>query len=277
MKVKDLHEYLGTIAPKRENTVDVILAGDPDMEISKVATCWMPYLDTLQTAYDMGCNTVVCHEPLEYAHRGWDAAGCDVKDACSQKGLNHALGLYQAAVDDKREWLRERGMAVIRCHDALDLAEGFGVPDAFSRLLGLGDRPLIEKKPYLRVFGIEPASAMDVAKDFAKRLRALNQTEIKLYGDPEREVTSVGIGTGCCCDPLDLLEMGAELVVSINDIVRTWIHCPFANDTGLPLLVIDHGTSEEAGVGELCEHLRSALGLDIVHIPQGAGHIAVNG
>lgn len=275
MTVKQLNEYLLTLAPKRENTVDQILYGDPDMTVGKVATCWMPYLDTLEKAYQLGCNTVVCHEPLLYAHRGWDGDYCDVKDACQKRGLDHALGLYQSAVDDKREWLRAHGMAVIRCHDALDVAAQIGVPYAFTRLLGLEEKPVVEQTPYMRVFEIEPTRAMDVAKDFAQRLAPLHQSEIAFYGDPEYSVSAIGIGTGCCCDPLDLMNMGADLIVTINDIVKTWIHCPFCRDTGMPLLVIDHGTSEEAGVRALAGQLESALSLTVCHIEQGAGHIPV--
>ena len=275
MKIKELHDFLGTIAPKRENTVDQILFGDPDMEIGRVATCWMPYLDTLQKAYELGCTTVVCHEPLEYAHRGWDGDYCDVKDACQKRGLNHALALYQSAVDDKREWLGAHGMAVVRSHDGLDAAKGFGTVEAFSRLLGLDSRPLVEQRHYLRVFDVEGLTAMDLAKDFAKRLAPLHQSELAFYGDPEYAVSAVGIGTGCCCDPVDLLDMGADFIVTINDTVKTWIQCAFARDTGIPLVVIDHGASEEAGVRELCEHLREKLSLDAIHIPQGAGHTPV--
>ncbi len=277
MTVQQLMDALHALTPMREKTVDQILHGDPDHEIKRVATCWMPYLDTLERAYAAGCDTVVCHEPLFYSHRGWDNGEyCDVKDACQQRGLSHALALYQAAVDEKRAFLTEKGMHVIRCHDALDAVPGFGVPAALGRVLGLDGMELVDETTYMKVYQLpKPRLAKDIARDFAARLAPLNQAELCFYGDPEREISAVGFGTGCCCDPLDLLNMGAELVVAIHDIARTWIHAPFARDTGLPLLLIDHGASEEPGVNELTEHLKTTLGLDAIHLPQGAGHLSV--
>ena len=277
MTLLQLLDALHALTPMRENTVDQILHGDPSHEIGRVATCWMPYLDTLERAYQAGCDTVVCHEPLFYSHRGWDNGEyCDVKDACEKRDLAHTLALYQAAVDDKRAFLTAHGMHVVRCHDALDAVPGFGVPSALGRVLGLNGLELVDESTYMRVYQLpQPRLCKDIARDFAQRLAPLNQTELCLYGDPEREISAIGYGTGCCCDPLDLLNMGAEMVVAIHDIARTWIHCSFARDTGLPLLLIDHGTSEEPGVCELTDYLRDALRLDALHLPQGAGHISV--
>jgi hypothetical protein len=86
-------------------------------------------------------------------------------------------------------------------------------------------------------------------------------------------VRSVGLGTGCICDPLEYMDLAPDLFVGIDDTIRTWIQTTWAEDTGRPLVVVNHGASEEAGVRALSEHLRSAFpGHGVVHFPEGCGY-----
>jgi hypothetical protein len=60
------------------------------------------------------------------------------------------------------------------------------------------------------------------------------------------------------------------MYIAINDIVRTWIQTSFANDSGKPLVVIDHGTAEEPGMRLLSELLQKHINsIDTVHFQQG--------
>ena len=83
-------------------------------------------------------------------------------------------------------------------------------------------------------------------------------------------VSSVGIGTGCICDPLNFSHLNPDLYIAISDVVRTWVQTSYAKDSGKPLIVIDHGTSEEAGMQMLSEFLKDKIpGKEIMHFPQG--------
>ena len=47
----------------------------------------------------------------------------------------------------------------------------------------------------------------------------------------------------------------------------------YAEDTGKPLIVINHGTSEEYGMRLLSEHLKAAFShLEIIHFSQGCSY-----
>lgn len=271
MKAVELLEYLRTLSKVRPNTVDQIVHGDPNREIVKLGLCWMPYRDTLERAAADGVNVMVVHEAPFYVHRGWESPENDVKRKCLETGCDKALAIYEEAVASKRALLDRLGLTLVRCHDALDAAQGFGVPFAFARHLGYTEHIPTTGNPYLRLYRIPEIDALTEAKRVLARMKDLGQGAAFFYGDGARRITKVGLGTGCCCDPAELLDMGSELIISITDTARTWIHGEFARDTGRPLLVVDHGASEDCGVRELRDHLAGMLDAPCVDYPQGAG------
>lgn len=273
MKAFELDQHLKSLFTVSGDTVDGILAGSPERKIEKIGTCWLPYWETLKKMSNDGINVVVCHEPLFYAHRGWNAPQNDVKTYCAEHNLNKALSEYEQQVHIKNDWIIEHKMTIIRCHDVLDNVDGFGITYAFAHLIGLKDQNLINKRDYIHVYGIKETTAVEVVKSLAEKLMPLQQGSIAFYGDLNRHVKNVGIGAGCGSDPLDMMELGADFCITITDVMRTWIHGAFANDTGLPLAVVNHGVSEEAGVKELSNYLAHELGVPVTHYPQGSGYI----
>ena len=60
------------------------------------------------------------------------------------------------------------------------------------------------------------------------------------------------------------------MFIAITDVVRTWIQTSYARDCGKPLVVIDHGTSEEPGIRMLSDFLTEKLpGTETIHFKQG--------
>jgi hypothetical protein len=91
-------------------------------------------------------------------------------------------------------------------------------------------------------------------------------------------VDSVGIGTGCYSDPIEFMDLAPALFVSIDDIVRTWTQIVYARDSGHPLVVVNHGATEEAGVRGLSEFLTNRYpGRRVIHYAQGCGYEWVTG
>ena len=167
----------------------------------------------------------------------------------------------------------ENDLVIIRCHDVLDSVAGFGVPLAFARVLGFAEDKLHNSNTYYRVYNVEPTPAIKMAEYIVAQLKSFDQTGVQFYGDPDFQVTRVGIGTGCACNPIDFMNMGANFYVAIDDSIRTWIQTVYAQDTGIPLVVLNHGTSEENGVRLLSEHLQSACPhVPVIHFNQGCGY-----
>lgn len=261
--VQELQDYLRSLKKVSEPSVDRIIIGDPDMEIQKIATCWMPYFETLKEAKRQGANVVVTHEPTFYSHFDPLSGG---DDYCVTPASKKA---YEDLIEEKRAWIEENHMAVIRCHDVLDVVEDFGIPYALAEFLELTDR--VYKSDYYHVYEIEPAPAETVVNTFLKKMKTIGQEIIQFYGDPDRIVTKIGIGTGYMTDPLVEMETGADFFIAINDIVRTWVQCMFSQDSGMPLAIIDHGAAEEMGVRKLSEKLRQETEIEVMHLPQGCG------
>ena len=268
MTAKDLNAYLRSLVEVSEPSVDKIIVGDPDTVISKIGTAWMPYWNTLKEARAAGVNTMVVHEPTFYTHRDLEETRWDYLNAPSP-----GKELYVEQVAAKKKWIEESGMVVIRCHDVLDKIEGYGIPFAFGRALGFQDSDIVRSKMYYNVYEIEPQPAVEVARMIALKLRPASQPGVAFYGDENYMVSTVGLGTGCICNPLEFMDLEMDLAIAIDDSINTWTQTTFAEDTGRPLVVINHGTTEEFGMKELSDQLDISLNnYEVIHFKQGCGY-----
>jgi putative NIF3 family GTP cyclohydrolase 1 type 2 len=270
---KDVAAHLRSIVAVDEPSVDRIVVGDPSTPVTGIGTCWLPYWETCRQAVRDGVNLLVVHEPTFYTHWDLDERSPDLFGA-SPAGRR----AYLEAVEEKKRWILDNGLVVIRCHDVLDKVGGWGIPFAFGLHLGFGDGDIVRSRPYYNVYRVAPRPAAEVARSIAAKLAAFGQPGVAFYGDRRRVVGSVGVGTGCFCDPIEFMDLRPDLFIALDDIVRTWTQTVFARDTGYPLVVVNHGTSEEAGVRLLAEHLKATYpGRKIVHYPQGCGYEWVTG
>ena len=265
---RDLNDYLRSLIEVDEPSVDKVIVGDPDTRISRIGTAWMPYWRTLKEALSQGVNTMVVHEPTFYTHRDLEETKWDHLGAPSP-----AKELYLEQVAAKKQWIEENGMVVIRCHDVLDKIGQYGIPFAFGRALGFKDSALIRSRTYYNVYGIETRPAMEVARQIAAKLEGVGQPGVAFYGDENFPVSSVGLGTGCICDPVQYMDLDMDLAIAIDDSVSTWKQTTFAADSGRPLVVVNHGSTEEFGMKELSVQLNKHLApTETMHFKQGCSY-----
>lgn len=280
MKIKtanDLNHYLRSLCRVEEPSTDQLLAGDGETVIQKVGTCWMPYFKTIKEAYRQGVNVLVTHEPLFYS--GWDMEleENEYNELFMRTGSVRAREQYLAMIQEKKTWIEAHQMAVIRCHDVLDRLKDTGIADSFAVLLGFQKERLVFADDFLRVYEIEEQTAGEIAVQIARLLKSAGQQGLAFYGDKEKKIKTIGIGTGCYSNPIELMEHGAQMCISLNDVIRTWVQAAYAADSGYPLVVIDHGTSEESGVESLCRLLKQKLDCECIHFPQGCGFEWIRG
>ena len=267
----DVNKYLRSLCEVKEPSVDRVIIGNPETEVTRIGTAWMPYWKTLRRAVEHGVNTMVVHEPTFYTH--WDLQAEDPEYTEKTEAGKTA---YLKAIDQKKQWINDQGLVIIRCHDVLDIVPEFGVPFAFGQALGFTNKDIIRSKKYFNVYQMESTPAIQVAKLIAEKLKSVDQAGVAFYGDPEYPVSALGLGTGCACDPLDFIDKNADLYVAIDDTIRTWTQSTFAEDTGKPLIVINHGTSEEFGVRLLRDQLSKAFPeYPVEHFNQGCGYLWV--
>jgi putative NIF3 family GTP cyclohydrolase 1 type 2 len=268
LTARDLHQYLRGLYSVREPSVDRIIIGDPETKIKKAGTTWTPYLKTLKNAVSQGINVLIVHEPTFYTH--WDL---DKKTQDFYNSPSPAKDQYLEALETKKKWIESNGLVIIRSHDVPDIIKNFGIPFAFGKKLGFKNEDIVRSKDFYNVYKVEKNSAANIAEKIAGKLKDFNQPGVAFYGDPNRMVSTVGLGTGCICDPQQYAELDPDLCIAIDDTIRTWIQTTYAEDTGKPLVVINHGTSEEMGMRLLNEHLRKNIpSIDFIHLSQGCSY-----
>jgi putative NIF3 family GTP cyclohydrolase 1 type 2 len=268
MTAHELNQWLRSLHAVPEPTVDRIIVGDPAAIVRSIALVWMPTWAALREAAAHGANVVVAHEPTFFTHHdldGFDAAFADVPPK--------AKALLDATREAKLRWINESGIVVIRCHDVLDAMPG-GVVDCLAKGLGFSIDDYAASWNRYRVVRLStPMRAEDVARQLATSFALLGQPGVGFYGDAARRVHTLGLGTGYGCEPWRFVELGADMGVTIDDRLKTWTEGEWAEDSGFPLAVINHGTSEEWGVRRLAALMWKQFHPLSVHlIAQGCGY-----
>jgi putative NIF3 family GTP cyclohydrolase 1 type 2 len=249
----DIQRYLRSLYEVKEPSCDQIIVGDANRPVTKLATTWMGYWRTCKKAVDAGVNTLVVHEPTFYSH--WDLGD----QSARYRRDKLAETAYEKTIAEKRKWIEDNGLTIIRCHDVLDRVAEIGIPFALGQALGFANTDIVRSRPCYNVYAIEPRPASEVARHIAARLAAFRQPGVAFYGDEDRTIKTVGVGTGCICDPVQFASLNPDLFIAIDDSVNTWIQTTYAEDSGHPLVIINHGASEEPGMKLLAGHLSEAF------------------
>ncbi len=98
-----------------------------------------------------------------------------------------------------------------------------------------------------------------------------------MVGHPETPVSRVAIGTGAITQLFVYVrefgvssEHPVDLAICTDDGFTYWQHGAYALDVGLPVIIVNHATSEEPGMMQLAEHLKKRFPEVPVHfIPRG--------
>jgi len=254
MKARELQSYLqslnaGWVNPER--TVDTFKSGELDDTISGIAVAWMSYTWALKKALELGCNLFITHEPTYYDHFDNDA------ERFSLPGVR-----------DKQRFIKANRLIILRCHDLWDQMPGIGIPDSWAGLLGLGSP--IDGQGYFRIYDVSDRTAAEVAGQVAARTRSFGQQAVQLIGPADKPVTRLGIGTGAITPFLSFIrDYGVDLAICTDDGLSYWRDGAYAIDMGIPLIVVHHAVSEEAGVINLARHLQARFPeVPVHHIPQ---------
>ena len=258
MTAFELNQQLNHLIPVLpERTVDRVIYGDPRVQVKGIAVAWMPYRETIVEAARRGANVLVVHEPTFYDH--WDLQGDFQSDEQTEA---------------KKQLIDSLGVTIVRCHDVWDVVPDMGIPFAWGAFLELG-RPVTVDR-YYHMCEVPEQTALAFARHVASKTAELGQPSAGFYGDPDRVVRKIGIGTSCGSDPFALYALGADLAIAVDDIVRAWVAGEWCRDSGRPLVVVNHGVSEEPGMAALAGYLAATFpGLPVTHIRQRCSFVSV--
>jgi len=226
--------------PWRAETVDNVIAGNPDTPVTGIATTMMSTLDVIERAAAAGKNLVITHEPTFYLHQ--DKTEPLVADAT-----------YQF----KADFIRRHGMVVFRFHDHWHAHHPDGIALGMARELGWEANA---DPADLRLFTFSGTPLGRFAKEIAARLKIRT---MRVVGDPSLEVRRAIASWGYVSQ-----ERGIELLarpdvdVLIGGETREWEVVEYAQDiiaTGKKkaLIVMGHVASEQSGMKYCAEWLRS--------------------
>ena len=273
MKAKELHEHFKRVGTwvDWEHTVDRFLAGDPNIEVEGIAASWMPTFPNLEKALNAGCNLFVTHEPL-YAiavnGQGRVIGGTPFIDP-------HLQGIKKQVFDKndvwvkKQKWLEETGMTVYRCHDFWDDFPEIGIHGAWADWLGLSGEP-VEARKFYEVHEFEEMTVGDLAKRILKRVKPLGQEAVHVVGDLRKRVSRIAIGTGAITNYREMYKMRADVLLLTDDGTRLWESGQWAIDSGIPLIIVNHSTSEEPGMIALSRYIQKIFpDVLVMHVPTG--------
>lgn len=254
----------------RSTTVDRIILGEAGKEINKILVSWMSTMPAVRYAIDNGFDMLMTHEPTFWIHRN-EIESLDCKSECNAK---------LAAAQDKRKLIEDSGLVVIRNHDVWDRIPDVGIPWALARFLGLNSQPYsIGSDGYLLAYGIDEINMVDLAAKISKLTAGLGDPVVQLFGCKSSKITKLGIGTGCFCYPDLFMDMGCNGAIVCDDGCLYWKDISWALETGLPLIRIGHGTSEEPGMSSLTDYINENLvGISAEHykLKLGVSYIGNN-
>jgi putative NIF3 family GTP cyclohydrolase 1 type 2 len=254
-----------------EFTVDQFLAGDPESDVTGIAVSWMPTFSNLKTALDAKCNLFVTHEPLftlVLDKEGKIIGGSILSDP--HIGAETAYSFDQNDVwVKKKKWLDETGIVVYRCHDFWDDFPEIGIHGAWANWLGLTEKPVAAKMFY-EVHEVGNVTLSDLAEKILQRVKTLGQDVVHVVGDLNKKVSRLAIGTGAITDYHEMYNMGADVLLITDDGTNLWHAGQWALDSNIPLIIVNHSTSEEPGMRTLARYIQDEFPkVPVKEIPVG--------
>jgi putative NIF3 family GTP cyclohydrolase 1 type 2 len=235
-------------------TCDQIIYGDPDRMVRKVGTGWVPCAENLEAAARDGCDLFISHETFYYGN--W-APDLDSRDT--------AWGRRRLQI------LRDHNMACMNQHDTWDNFPVYGVRDSWRAFLGLGE--VIAERPYYYPGGnrfaarnslvlcrITPQRFGDFARAIARACGIFPSFQgATIHGNPEDRIGTVATGAGCHIPALEMLELGADvLVLTFDRAFQTTVRIPLA-EMGARMLVVEHGIAEMPGMRNMAAYLEKTF------------------
>ena len=216
-------------------TCDRFLHGNPDTEVTGIATGWIPTNAAIENAHSRGLNLFVSHE-----------------DAFARQYEGTRSG--DRMIRQKKRLLDECGMTVMRCHDTWDRMPEWGIPDAWARFLGFEteERPL---ESFYKICRLPSLSLADTAGDILQKVRDLGQDAVRILGDPGTTVERLAVGTGAITHLPTMLDLDADAILATDDGMNSWDGALWALDLHVPILVVNHATAEKPGMMAMADYL----------------------
>lgn len=218
-----------------DRTCDLFLFGNPEVEVSGIATAWIPTNHAIQEASEAGCNLFITHEPAFYP--GYEE-----------------MPTTQELIRKKEKLLEECGMTLMRIHDTWDRMPKVGIPDAWASHLGFRteERPL---DSFYKICLLDGLTVEATAQHVLEKIRPLGQDTVLVFGDRKKRVNRMAIGTGAITVLPFMHELSPDVILATDDGMNFWTGGHWAVDIGCPVIIVNHATSEKPGMQAMATYL----------------------
>ncbi|WP_346015021.1 Nif3-like dinuclear metal center hexameric protein [Metabacillus halosaccharovorans] len=243
MKVKDVVYQLESPVEQLESTVDSLLFGNGESEVSGILVTFVASQFAIKHAQKIGANMIITHEGIFYSHKQND-----------QVLINN--GVYA----EKLELIKNSGIAIYRFHDHVHKY----TPDLITE--GLIDK--LEWTGYLEkhkqtssILNIPPVTGEKIVEYVKQKLSI---PFVRVVGDLSSKCSRIGVsvgfrGGGETAIPLFEKE-NVDLIITGEG--QEWETPEYIRDAGAQgkkkvLIMIGHAASEEPGMEYLAEKIKS--------------------
>ena len=249
MTIQNIYDLLNAVAPfdtQEPYDNSGLLVGSPSREVTGVLFALDVTEAVIQEAVSLGANLIVTHHPLMF-----DAVR-RVTDETFEGRLVMRL-------------IREE-IGLISSHTCLDKAPG-GINDALAECCALLD---VQGEDFVRVGTLPQPMKAGELKEY---LAAALNTDVRLMGDPEKEVSRLGMCSGAGSSEWEAcVRLGAQAFLSGE--IKHHLALAMA-DAGIPCFECGHFATEQPGIFALADALQSGLNqvqyrLDIFKSKAGA-------
>lgn len=235
--------------PWREQTVDRLIMGTPELTVKGVASTMMATLDALQRATAEGLNMIITHEPTFYSHQ-------DRTEPIEQDGL------YVR----KREFIQQHNLAIFHFHDHWHGRRPDGIATGMIRELGWEK---YNDPDNSRLFTFSGMTLARLAQEMATKL---NIRTMRVVGDPQMSVRRVMASWGnvSLMPGIPFLAQADVLVVGET---HEWELVEYVQDAitsgqAKALIILGHLISEQAGMKYCAEWLKGFIPeVPVAYIP----------
>jgi len=279
MKVQEIIDKImehAAVPRKLERTCDILICGNPGMEVSGIVTSFMATVDVIREAVKLGANMIITHEPTWFS------------------GADDTEWLANDAVYNEKKMLIERSnVAIWRYHDHMHMHRPDEIYEGITKELGW--------EPYRYCPQEKPAAMPDVPFDevkfdFVKNfsdyyvipettlLNLVGELKTKLHldttrivGNPDMKCSRVGIlvgggslGLGDEKMPIKVMEAHDIHVMVCGDVVE-WTLPAYANDSAQlghrrAIIVAGHERTEEWGMKHMILWLAELTGTPVTFV-----------
>lgn len=247
MTVKDVVDAIikYSVGDQELSVNDRLITGTYDMEVTGIVTTFMATVDVVQKAIDLGANLIITHEPTFWT-------GPDKTDWLEGDPL------YVS----KKKLIEDNNIAIWRYHDYMHAAKPDGIYAGLLKEIGWENNLVDKDNPW--IYKIEETTLADLAQFFKEKL---SMSVVQIIGNPEMEVSKVGILVGGGSLGLGVEEMPMQVMrdydldVMVCGEIYEWTLPAYVNDAFMlgmkkGIIVLGHERTEEWGMKYMVDWLK---------------------